>query len=158
MGISTKNWDKAGKIFTVTVPENLDNQIQDAIDTTSKIYSEAILDILAEQPSDWTKKSEQWTERSGSSDLFYGQTGSFVMAVTNEGSNTRGVRAKFGDKRFFVGARYDQIHGPSGLSMEKIANILQATPDGSRDLFGRAYERVEDQINKVFSQIGTSLF
>ena len=158
MGISLKNWDRAGKLFQFTVPEVLDRQVETAVQQASNLYSEAILDIIAEQPSDWTDKSESWRNQSGSSDLFYGKTGSFVMSVADSASNSRGVRAKYGDRKVFVGARPDKVHSASGFSMEQIANILQATPDGSRDLFGRAYERVEDQINKVFSEIGTHLF
>jgi hypothetical protein len=143
-------------MFEFVVPELLDNSIERAIDKASEVYSESILDVIAEQPGDWTPKSEGWTQRSGSSDLFYGETGQFVMAVATPGANQRGVRAKRGDKRIFVGARYDVMHH-SGFSMADIAGILQSTPDGSRDLFGRAYERVEDELNNIYKSVGIEL-
>lgn len=152
----SRNWDRVGKLFEFTLPEQLDESIERAIDEAKAVYSNAILDIVSEQPSDWTAKSEEWATRSGSSDLYYGQTGQFLTAVADDGRNSRGVRAKRGDKRIFVGARYDVRHR-SGLSMEQLAGILQATPDGSRDLFGRAYERVEDQINAIFRNVGINL-
>lgn len=152
----SRNWNSVGKLFEFTLPKLLDDSIESAIDQATAVYSEAILDIIAEQPGDWTAKSENWANRSGSTDLYYGKTGQFVMSVASPGANSRGVRAKRGDKKVFVGARYDVKHH-SGFSMADIANILQATPDGSRDLFGRAYERVEDQIDNIFRNVGTRL-
>lgn len=152
----SRNWNTVGRMFEFTIPEKLDNSIEQAIDEATNLYSNAILNIIAEQPGDWTPKSEGWTRRSGSSDLYYGKTGQFVVSVASAGANSRGIRAKRGDKKVFVGARYDVKHH-SGFSMEQIAGILQATPDGSRDLFGRAYEKVEDQINAIFRRVGANL-
>ena len=156
MGVSLKNWNGVGRMFQFTVPQILDESIEKAIDEAREVYSNAILDIVADQPGDWTPKSESWANRSGSTDLYYGLTGQFVVAVASPEANTRGVRAKQGDKRVFVGARYDVMHH-SGFSMEQIANILQATPDGSRDLFGRAYDRVEDQLKAIYRRVGIEL-
>lgn len=159
MGIKvtlSRNWNDVGRLFEFTLPKRLDDSIESAIDQATAVYSEAILDIISEQPADWTAKSESWTNSSGSSDLYYGKTGQFVVSVASPGSNSRGIRAKRGDKKVFVGARYDVKHH-SGFSMADLAGILQATPDGSRDLFGRAYERVEDQIDNIFRRVGMSL-
>lgn len=151
-----RNWNRVGRLFEFELPEQIDNSIEQAIDEASQVYSDAILDILAEQPSDWTPKSEGWARRSGSEDLYYGETGSFVVAVASPEKNQRGIRAKRGDKRVFVGARHDIRHH-SGYTMEQIAGILQSIPDGSRDLFGRAYERVEDRITQIFRNIHINL-
>lgn len=152
----SRNWNQVGRMFEFTIPEQLDDSIENAIDQAKAVYSNAILDIVSEQPSDWTPKTEEWARRSGSKDLYYGEKGQFIMAVADDSSNSRGIRAKRGDKKVFVGARYDVRHH-SGLTMEELAGILQATPDGSRDLFGRAYERVEDQINAIFRRVGINL-
>lgn len=154
MGIKLRNWDYAGKMFEFELPKRLEESVDRAVEQAQNIYSNSILEVLESQPSSWTDKSESWATRSGNKDLFFGEQGDFFIAVTT--NNKRGIRAKKGDKRVFVGARHDVIHH-SGFSMETLAEILQSTPDGSRDLFGRAYERVEDQINKVFRNVGLSL-
>lgn len=143
-------------MFEYTIPKILDASIERAIDEAKAVYSDAILDIIAEQPGDWAPKSEDWANRSGSTDLYYGQKGQFVVAVASPQANSRGIRARQGDKRIFVGARHDVVHH-SGFSMEKLAQLLQATPDGSRDLFGRAYERVEDQLHAIYRSVGIEL-
>lgn len=143
-------------MFEFTLPEMLDDSIENAIDKATEIYSESILDLVSEQPSGWTPKSEEWAKRSGSSDLYYGETGDFLMAVATAGANSRGFRPKRGDKKVFVGARYDVKHH-SGFSVADLAGILQNTPDGSRELFERAYERVEDRIENVFRNVGVQL-
>ena len=152
----TRNWNTVGHLFEFTIPDRLEEEIANAVDRAAEIYTESILDVVAEQPSDWTPKSADWTKRSGSSDLYYGKTGQFVVAVASAGKNTRGIRAKRGDKRVFVGARHDVKHH-SGFSMEQLAGLLNATPDGSRDLFRRAFDRVESQIDMIFERIGTFL-
>lgn len=148
--ITTRNWDYAGKLFQFTIPEGLEENINDVIEQVQDIYSQSILELLESQPGDWTPKTEDWAKRSGSKDLFYGEEGQFVISVTE--NNRRGLRAKKGDKKIFVGARHDVKHH-SGYSMETLAEILQSVPDGSRNLFGRAYERVEDRINSTFKNI-----
>jgi hypothetical protein len=152
---TARNWDYAGKMFEFAIPENLEESINDAVDQAQGVYTESILEVLSEQPSDWTPKSEGWAKRSGNKDLFYGEQGDFFVAVTSE-KNKRGIRAKRGDKRIFVGARHDIGHH-SGYSVETLAEILQSIPDGSRDLFGRAYERVEDRIHNIFRNVGIEI-
>lgn len=154
--VTLRNWDAAGHLFEFKLPDQIDESVENAIDRAINVYSNSILSVILSQPGDWTPKSEGWARRSGSTDLYFGEAGQFVMAVTSAGANSRGIRPKKGDKRVFVGARYDVGHH-SGFSMEQIAGILQATPDGSRDLFGRAYERVEDQLNAIFRNVGLSL-
>jgi hypothetical protein len=154
MGVNLRNWDYAGRMFEFELPKRLEDSADQAVQQAQEIYSNSILEVLESQPGDWTEKSESWARRSGTSDLFFGEKGQFFVSVTN--NNKRGIRAKRGDKRVFVGARHDIIHH-SGYSMETLAEILQSTPDGSRDLFYRAYERVEDQINSVFRNVGLSL-
>jgi hypothetical protein len=154
MGVSLRNWDYAGKMFEFELPKQLEDSVDGAVQKAQEVYSESILEILESQPSDWTDKSDSWAEASGNEDLYFGKKGQFFISVTQ--NNKRGIRAKRGDKRVFVGARHDIIHH-SGYSMETLAEILQDTPDGSRDLFGRAYERVEDEIESIFRKVGIEL-
>lgn len=151
---TTGSWDFAGKMFMFTIPQQLEDSIDNAVEQAQQVYTESILEVLAEQPSDWTPKSDGWAKRSGNKELFFGEKGQFFEAIMTR--NKRGIRAKRGDKRIFVGARHDLIHH-SGLTMETLAEILQSVPDGSRDLFGRAYERVEDRIHHIFRQVGIDL-
>lgn len=155
MGVNLRNWDFAGRMFEFELPKRLEEEADDAVNQAQEVYSDSILDVLEEQPGFWTPKSESWERQSGSSDLFFGKKGQFYVSVTG-GKNRRGIRAKRGDKRVFVGARHDVMHH-SGYSMETLAEILQSTPDGSRDLFYTAYERVEDEINHIFRQVGLNL-
>lgn len=154
--VETKNWDYSGKMFQFTIPDNLEEQVDNAVQEAQNLYSNSILEVLQEQPSDWTPKTKEWAKKSGSTSLFYGEKGDFFVAITDSDTNKRGIRAKRGDKRVFVGARHDVVHH-SGYTLETLAEILQSVPDGSRDLFGKAYERVEDRIHHIFGQVGINL-
>lgn len=151
------NWDKAGKLFTVTVPRQLEHAVDEAFEEAQRIYMEEVLRLISEQPSSWTRKSNEWRNRSGSPRLFIGYTGEFVSKLSSEKNTRRGLRASRGDKRVFVGARHDVYHHTSGFSMKTIAEILQSIPDGSRSLFPLAYERAEGRIRKVFRDVGTKI-
>jgi hypothetical protein len=155
MGVRLINWDSAGKMFNFTLPDLIDSTIEDAIDEAKQTYSNSIASIIGDQPGDWTPKSEDWARRSDKK-LYFGQELQFISSVIDSDRNYRGIRAKRGDKKIFVGARHDIMHH-SGYNMEQLAELLQATPDGSRDLFGRAYERVEDRIDSIFRSVGIKL-
>lgn len=154
--VNLRNWNGIGRLFEFTVPELLENSIDDAVAEAERVYSNSIREVLAEQPSDWTPKSHSWAAYSGSTKLFFGKERDFAAAVSTPGKNSRGLRAKRGDRKVFVGARHDITHH-SGYSVATLAEILQATPDGSRDLFERAYERVDYEIMAIFRRVGIDL-
>lgn len=156
MGVKLSNWNGVGHMFEFKIPLILEEQVNSAVEQVAQIYSHSIMEVFEEQPGGWTEKSESWTEASGSWALFRGKQGQFIYSVTNPNKNRRGFRAKRGDKKVFVGARYDVVHH-SGFTMATMAEILQATPDYSRDLFQTAYDRVEDRINQIFRQVGVEL-
>lgn len=150
-----RDWDAVGRLFLFEAPKILDANIEQAIDQAASVYTASILDVIESQPG--PPKTEEWAQRSGSSDLFYGEKGNFIVSVASDGANQKGVRAKQGDKKVFVGARNDIKHH-SGFSMADIAGILQNTPGGgSREVFHSAYERVEDELNSIFRSVGLEL-
>jgi hypothetical protein len=149
-----RNWANVGQRFTYEIPKGLEDEANAIVEQNAKIYQQSIISMIMEQSGSWTAKSESWSKRVGDH-LFLGEKFDFAGNLEGEKAK-RGLRAKAGEKRIFVGARYDVKHH-SGFSMEQIAEILQSMPDGSRQLFGPAYERVEAQIMANFRKIGMIL-
>lgn len=150
------NWAQVGYLFTYQLPQELQEAVDEAIENVQEIYTNSIKELIDSQPGSWTPKSENWARRSGSRNLYIGEKGEFYSFITDKERNVRGLRAKQGDKRLFIGARHDIFHH-SGYSMRQLAEILQSIPDGSRVLFTWAYERVEYQIKREFHNVGLKL-
>lgn len=153
--VQLKNWDTAGKLLQ-TMPHKFDQRVDEVLMQNAELYRDSIAQLIEAGDSSWTPKGEDQRKRSGSDRLFIGSTGMFLSNIKNRG--IRRVKAGQDVRRIFVGARYDIKHQPSGMSMEQIAEILQNTPgSGDRDLFGPAWERVQNQVKANLSKIGVGL-
>lgn len=151
MGVRLKNWNKAGRLLEGFAAD-LPNQVEMIMMQNAEIYKNAILQLIEKGDPSWVPKSEEWKQRSGSETLFIGETGTFYENI--ESRSMRRVKAGKGQIRIFVGARYDIMHSPSGLTMERLAEILQNLPnEGDRPLFGPAYERVRPVLERNFNKI-----
>lgn len=154
MGVQLKNWNEAGRLLE-TLPGRLDRRIDEVLMKNAELYRDSVLRLIQSGDSSWTPKGKDSAQRTGNR-LFIGSTGTFYANLANRG--IRRVRAGAGQKRIYVGARYDIQHSPSGMNMEKLAKILQNTPgEGDRDLFGPAWERVQAQVRRNLSRIGADL-
>jgi hypothetical protein len=155
MGVQLKNWNRAGHLLE-GLPERFNKRVDDVLMKNAEIYKEAILMMIEQGNENWIPKSDHQSDRSGSEQLFIGSTGTFYSNLDRRG--IRRVRSAKGVKRIYVGARYDIKHEPSGLSMEKLADILQNLPGPyDRDLFGPAWEQVQDKIRANLTKLRVGL-
>jgi hypothetical protein len=153
--VMLKNWNTAGHLLEATA-ERFNKRVDAVLMKNAKLYKEAILQLIEQGDPSWEPKSDRQEYESGTDKLFIGATGTFYSNLDHKG--IRRVRAGAGEKRIYVGARYDIRHDPSNMSMERIAEILQNTPyGGARDLFGPAWERVKGQVAANLAKMNVGL-
>lgn len=148
MGVrKTKNWDLAGKLFTVEIPALLEMGAREVMRENAEIYMEQVIEMIEEQSGSWPPLTEEWVERKqregGETDIYKFRE-EFLNYLKSDRSK-QFVKGKWAESKMFVGARDSIFHEGNGkngpISMFKLAEVLQFEYD--RPLFDPAYERVK---------------